>query len=106
MQSVAIMRSVRRSGPAITANDICRFLCIVLMGLTASLSSANPIAITNVRIIDGNGGAPLEHGTIVVEGQRIIAVGISSNVQVPAGSRRIDGKGGSVLPGLADMHVH
>jgi imidazolonepropionase-like amidohydrolase len=106
MQSAAIMQSVRPSVPEFTANDLCRYVCIVLMALTSNLASANPIAITNVRIIDGNGGAPLEHGTIVLEGQRIVAVGSSSNVQVPAGSRRIDGKGGSVLPGLADMHVH
>jgi imidazolonepropionase-like amidohydrolase len=83
-----------------------RSVCIALLGLAANLSSANPIAITNVRIIDGNGGVPIENGTVVVDGQRIVAVGGSSEVRVPADSRRIDGKGGSVLPGLADMHVH
>jgi imidazolonepropionase-like amidohydrolase len=83
-----------------------RSICIALLGLAANLSGANPIAITNVRIIDGNGGVPVEHGTVVVDGQRIVAIGGSSDVRVPAGSRRIDGKGGSVLPGLADMHVH
>lgn len=83
-----------------------RSICIALLGLAANLSSANPIAITNVRIIDGNGGVPIEHGTIVVDGRQIVAVGGSADVRVPAGSRRIDGKGGTVLPGLADMHVH
>src|SRR5579863_2371097 len=83
-----------------------RSICIALLGLAANLSGANPIAITNVRIIDGNGGAPIEHGIVVVDGRRIVAVGAASEVRVPAGSRRIDGKGGSVLPGLADMHLH
>ncbi len=92
------MRSNRPSVPG------C--ICTFLLGLAANLSSANPIAVTNVRIIDGNGGAPIEHGTIIVDGRRIVAVGRSSDVRVPAGSRRIDGKGGSALPGLADMHVH
>ncbi len=100
------MQSHRSTVPEFTATEICRYLCIALLGLAANLSSANPIAITNVRIIDGNGGTPIERGTIVVEGQRIVAVGASSEVHMPAGSRRIDGKGGSVLPGLADMHVH
>jgi imidazolonepropionase-like amidohydrolase len=100
------MRSERSSVLEFTAGDIRRCICIALLGLAANFSSANPIAITNVRIIDGNGGVPIEHGTIVVEGQRIVAIGGSSDVRVPAGSRRIDGNGGSVLPGLADMHVH
>jgi imidazolonepropionase-like amidohydrolase len=100
------MQSHRSTVPEFTATEICRYLCIALLGMAANLSSANPIAITNVRIIDGSGGMPIERGTIVVEGQRIVAVGASSEVHVPAGSRRIDGKGGSALPGLADMHVH
>jgi imidazolonepropionase-like amidohydrolase len=74
--------------------------------LAAAPANAGSIAITNVRIIDGNGAAPIEHGTIVIENERIAAVGSSSDVRVPAGAKRIDGKGGSALPGLADMHVH
>jgi imidazolonepropionase-like amidohydrolase len=89
-----------------TVADLCCCICIALLGLAANLSSAKSIAITHVRIIDGNGGMPIEDGAIVVEDQRIVAVGQASDVHVPAGSRRIDGKGGSVLPGLADMHVH
>src|SRR6202044_2957530 len=93
-------------GPKSQRERIMRSVCIALLGLAANLSSANPIAITNVRIIDGNGGAPVEQGTVVVDGQRIVAIGGAPGVRGPAGTRRIDGKGGSVLPGLADMHVH
>ena len=89
----------RSSRPVLDYGKIRGYLCVALLGLAANLSSANPIAITNVRIIDGNGGVPIEHGTVVVDGQRIVAIGASSEVHVPAGSRRIDGKGGSVLPG-------
>jgi imidazolonepropionase-like amidohydrolase len=100
------MQSVRPSVVKFAANEFGRIVCVALLGLAVNLSSASPTAITNVRIIDGNGGVPIEHGTIVVEGQRIVAIGASSDVRVPAGSRRIDGRGGSVLPGLADMHLH
>jgi imidazolonepropionase-like amidohydrolase len=100
------MQSERWSILNLTATGICRCICGALLGLAATWSSANPIAVTNVRIIDGNGGAPIEHGTIVADGQRIVAIGSSSDVHAPAGSRRIDGKGGTVIPGLADMHVH
>jgi len=88
------------------ARNSCRWLLIALLGLPANLVGAGPIAIDNVRIIDGNGGIPIEHGTILIDGQRIVSVGSSPNVKVPGGSRRIDGKGGSAFPGLADMHVH
>src|ERR1700692_4899838 len=87
-------------------NKITRYLCAALLAAAANFSSANPLALTDVRIIDGNGGVPLEHGTIVVAGKRIIAIGAASTIHVPAGARRIEGKGGTVLPGLADMHVH
>jgi imidazolonepropionase-like amidohydrolase len=100
------MHSERSSVLDSTATEICRYVCVALLGLAANWSSANPLAITNVRIIDGNGGVPIEHGTVVVDGQRIVAIGASSAVHVPAGSRRLDGKGGSLIPGLADMHVH
>jgi imidazolonepropionase-like amidohydrolase len=84
----------------------------LLLGLAAGILSvpepvaAAPLAITDVRIIDGNGGRPVEHGAIVADGKRIVAVGPATTVTIPAGSMRIDGKGMSVLPGLADMHVH
>jgi imidazolonepropionase-like amidohydrolase len=101
-----IMQNERWSILNLTVTGICRCTCAALLGLAATWASANPIAITNVRIIDGNGGAPIEHGTIVADGQRIVAIGSASDVHPPAGSRRIDGKGGTVIPGLADMHVH
>jgi imidazolonepropionase-like amidohydrolase len=72
----------------------------------ASWCGAAPLVITNVRILDGNGGTPIERGTIVVDERRIVAVGDAAQVRIPSGARRIDGKGGTALPGLSDMHVH
>lgn len=69
-------------------------------------ASAQSIALTAVRIVDGNGGAAIEHGTIVIEGRKIVAVGPTSNVSIPPGARTIDEGGRTALPGLADMHVH
>jgi len=69
-------------------------------------AGAQSIAITHVRIVDGNGGVPVEDGAIVIEGQRITAVGPASSLSIPANARRIDEGGKTALPGLADMHVH
>lgn len=63
------------------------------------------IAIRQIRILDGQ-GRKLERGTIVIEGERIVAAGPEQAVRVPRGARRIDGRGLTVLPGLIDCHVH
>ncbi|MGA2341788.1 MAG: amidohydrolase family protein [Steroidobacteraceae bacterium] len=90
---------------------VWRWALLALIGSVAGPLAAAPvaaatIAITNVRIIDGNGGAPIEDGRIIVQDRRILAAGRSSDIPLPAGAKRIDGRGGSALPGLADMHVH
>ena len=75
-------------------------------GVSGSFTSAQSIAFTNVRIVDGNGGAPVEHGTLVIEGRKIVAVGPALNISIPPGARSIDEGGKTAIPGLADMHVH
>src|SRR5215472_5202493 len=75
-------------------------------GILRTFASAQSIVVTNVRIVDGNGGAPVEHGTIVMEGRKTLAVGPASNISIPPGARRIDGGGRTAMPGLADRHVH
>ncbi len=63
-------------------------------------------AITNARIIDGNGGEPVADGVIVIRGERIEAIGPASSTRVPEEAHIIDAAGKTVMPGLADMHVH
>ncbi|WP_213994728.1 amidohydrolase family protein [Arsukibacterium sp.] len=43
---------------------------------------------------------------VVVKGDRIVAVGPATDIAMPQGARRIDGKGRFLLPGLAEMHGH
>ncbi|MGA2214285.1 MAG: amidohydrolase family protein [Bryobacteraceae bacterium] len=64
------------------------------------------IAIVHGRIIDGRGGPVIPEGTVLLHGKQIDAVGPPSAVNVPAGARVIDAAGKTVMPGLADMHVH
>jgi hypothetical protein len=63
-----------------------------------------PFAITSATVIDVRSGERILGQTIVVEGNRISAVG--PDVQVPAGMRSIDGRGKFVMPALWDMHTH
>jgi imidazolonepropionase-like amidohydrolase len=82
---------------------------------TASDVPAGVVAIEGARIVTMNGGARrpqavassvIESGTIVIEGNRIAAVGPSGRVRVPAGAARVDARGKTVIPGLIDVHAH
>ena len=83
-----------------------RLVFVFAAAMSGVSASARSIAFRNVRIVDGNGGAPVEHGTIVIEGRKIVAVGPTSNTSIPPGAQTIDEGGRTALPGLADMHVH
>jgi len=57
-------------------------------------------------LIDGFGGEPIKNSVILVEGSKIVKVGQTGSVNIPAGTEIISTEGMSVLPGLWDMHVH
>ncbi len=64
------------------------------------------LAITNGAIIDGRGGDPITGTTILIENERITAIGRADQVTLPREATVIDAMGGSILPGLIDTHVH
>jgi len=64
------------------------------------------LAIVGAAVFDGTGAAAVPDATVLVEGERIAAVGPRAQVAVPEGAAVIDGAGQTVLPGLIDMHVH
>jgi imidazolonepropionase-like amidohydrolase len=51
-------------------------------------------------------GSVARDATVLIEGSRIWAVGKSHSVQIPAGARVVNVRGGYLVPGLWDMHVH
>jgi imidazolonepropionase-like amidohydrolase len=81
-------------------------LLTVLPATHTVAQTATTTAIVGATIIDGNGGAPLEDGTIVITGDRITAVGPRGSTTVPRGARVIDGRGRFVTPGFIDTNVH
>jgi imidazolonepropionase-like amidohydrolase len=58
------------------------------------------------RLIAGDGRAPIENGAFVVEGGRITALGPKGGVPVPAGARRVELTGKTVMPAMVNVHVH
>lgn len=63
-------------------------------------------AFTNAALIDGTGAPAVEHATVVVRGVTIEAAGRAEQVKVPRGATVSDLHGMTLMPGLADMHVH
>jgi imidazolonepropionase-like amidohydrolase/Tol biopolymer transport system component len=64
------------------------------------------IALVGANIITMRGDEVIRGGTVVVERNRIVAVGPSSEVQVPAGAHRVDVSGRWIMPGIVDVHAH
>jgi hypothetical protein len=71
-------------------------------------SGARPdtLVFEGARIITGNPGAPVEDGILVVEGDRILAVGPRGQVQVPEGATVVDASGQTLMPALVNTHMH
>jgi imidazolonepropionase-like amidohydrolase len=80
--------------------------CVLLLCGAGLAQSAPTVALVGGRLIDGFGGTPLDHSVVLIEGDRITAVGTEASLPVPPGSTVISTAGMTVLPGLWDAHVH
>ena len=64
------------------------------------------LAIVGGLLIDGHEGPPLPGAVVLVDGNRVVAVGSRDQLDVPDGAEVVDATGMTVLPGLIDVHVH
>lgn len=64
------------------------------------------VALVGATVIDGTGAPAVSDATVIVSGGKIVAVGPRAATTVPAGARRIDVTGKTIMPGLWDMHTH
>ena len=81
--------------------------CLALAGSFAAWgSSPSTLAITHVTVIDVTGAPPQADMTVVVRDGRIVDLGKSGAVHVPAGAKTVQAEGKYLIPGLWDMHVH
>ena len=77
--------------------------------ISFTASHARPdgvVALVGGRVITMRGDEVLERGTVVVDGNRIVAVGPAGEVEVPSGATRVDCEGHTLMPGLVDVHHH
>ena len=78
---------------------------IAVLMLVASSAFAQIRAFTGAHIIPIE-GPEIEDGTLVIDGDRIVAVGASDDIDIPRGAERLDVSGMVIMPGLVDTHSH
>jgi imidazolonepropionase-like amidohydrolase len=84
---------------------LCLYSILLFVAVTATAQTAAPItAIKAGRLIDPETASATSNQVILIEGERIKAVG--ANLTIPAGATIIDLSKLTVLPGLVDAHTH
>src|SRR5262245_56767239 len=86
-------------------------LCLIAVAawsLTASgqTPSAAVTVFENARVIVGDGRAPIENASFVVNGSKFVQVGRAADVRPPAGAMRVNLAGKTVMPAIIDTHTH
>jgi imidazolonepropionase-like amidohydrolase/Tol biopolymer transport system component len=82
-------------------------------GVSLSMTQATAkhkgaVVITGARIVTmaGKDGGIIDNGAILIEGDRIAAVGPLASISVPAGAITVDATGKTIVPGFVDAHAH
>lgn len=82
-------------------------VCLVCSFYNQGFTQSQPmLAITNVTVIDGNGGEPASDYTLLIRNGRIDEMGKASSVRIPRNTKVIDGRGKFITPGFVDSNVH
>ncbi|REG29763.1 imidazolonepropionase-like amidohydrolase [Archangium gephyra] len=72
----------------------------------AEAPAKDTVAFVDVNVVPMDSERLLAHQTVVVRGERIVALGPVDATPVPVGAARVEGRGRYLMPGLADMHLH
>lgn len=111
MTSPKIPVYLRRTGLAL-GGGVLLLVALFFVGVLWPLRvvppvrTVTPVAITDVTVVDVRGGGLSPGQTVVIADGRIVTVGASEAVAVPADALVIDGRGRFVVPALWDMHAH
>ena len=81
-------------------------LVALLLTLSLPSAAAGLRALVGGLLIDGSGGQPLADSVILVDDDRIMAIGTVGTLAIPATAEVISTAGLTVLPGLWDLGVH
>lgn len=74
-----------------------------LVGLSRLAAQAPPVAVVDVTVIPMDRERRIDDATVIVQDDRVVAVGPTAAIQLPDDAQVIQGNGGFLIPGLADM---
>lgn len=74
--------------------------------LLSSAQAAEQVALVGGSVINIENGKAIRDAVVLIDGERITAVGKASDVSIPEGTEIIDMKGAWLIPGMMNMHVH
>jgi len=81
-------------------------VAFILFTAGPSFADGHIKALVGGTLIDGFRDTPIQNSVVLIEGERIVAVGTMDQIKIPDGAEVISTEGMTVLPGLWDMHVH
>lgn len=101
---------MRRTRVRVFATTLAACTLGIDVTTTGAQSSPPPLratlAVVGGFLLDGYGGPPKPNAVVLVDGDKIVAVGEEGRLAVPAGAKIVDANGFTVMPGLIDTHVH
>ncbi|HEX4677276.1 MAG TPA: amidohydrolase family protein [Steroidobacteraceae bacterium] len=91
----------------LVVRPVLAVLAMVLLGTAPNSWAAGQIkAIVGGTVVDVTNGRTIANAVVLINGERITAVGPAETISVPAGAEVIHADGKWLLPGLMNMHVH
>ena len=88
------------------------FACLLLVTeapasqQTAGQQTGGAIAFVQVNVVPMDSERVMMRQTVIIEGDRIVAIGPSDSTALPEGTERIEAQGKYLIPGLIDVHSH
>jgi hypothetical protein len=81
-------------------------LALIVVSIPAVAQQSGSLVLKNVTVVDMTGAPPRHNMTVIIEGDRIKAIGATKKIRIPHQSQIVDAQGLFLIPGLWDMHVH
>lgn len=98
------MKQMKRHQPlAILAVSLAILTC---SPPACAQATSRPVVLKGALLIDGTGRPPIENSVLVIEGEKVRAVGRAGSVRIPKGADVRDMSGKTIMPALINVHGH